>query len=79
MKMRVLHKNNMYYLQKYVYEMSSCPYDHGRFEWVFVTEGFFGTRKKSFPSLLIAEEYAQTIIDGNEGFELIRELNKEDQ
>ena len=75
MKVRILFKNNRYYIQTYRMEMTGCPYDAGRYVWEFVTEGFLGMTKKSFPTLNEAEEYANTISDGVESYKIIKEIN----
>lgn len=74
MKVRILHKNNRYYLQQYVYEMDD-PMIGGYYSWKFVRgEGFLGLQKKWFAHLGHAEDYAKTLLTNTEGYQLVKEL-----
>jgi hypothetical protein len=74
-KARILFKDPWFYVQIYDYQMSACPYDHGYYEWMFITEGFF-SRKRKFPTYRIAREYIEYYKNGNPDYLLIEEIER---
>jgi hypothetical protein len=72
----ILQKNGRYYIryESFILENNGKS-NSSYYEKRFVTEGFFGLKKKSFINLIDAEEYIDSIKSRNEGYKLIKKID----